>query len=55
MVALTVTVALSVVAHGASAAPLAGRYAAWYSVSGGPMESRPASHQRWRHALHVPH
>ena len=53
MIALTVTVALSVVAHGASAAPLARRYAAWYAVSGGPMESTPVPHQRWRHALHV--
>ena len=53
MVALTVTVALSVVAHGASAAPLARRYATWYAVSGGPMENTPVPHQRWRHALHV--
>jgi NhaP-type Na+/H+ or K+/H+ antiporter len=53
MIALTVTVALSVVAHGASAAPLARRYATWHAVSGGPMESAPAPHQRWRHALHV--
>lgn len=53
MVALTVTIAVSVVAHGVSAAPLARRYAAWYAVSGGPMESRPAPHQRWRHNLRV--
>ena len=53
MVALTVTVALSVVAHGVSAAPLARRYAAWYAVSGGPMERAPVAHQRWRHTLHV--
>ena len=51
MVALTVTIALSVLAHGASAAPLARRYAAWFAVSGGPMESKPAPHQRWRHNL----
>ena len=53
IVALTVTVALSVVAHGASAAPLARRYASWYAISGGPMESTPAPHQRWRHGPHV--
>ena len=52
MVALTVTVALSVFAHGATAAPLARRYAAWHAGRG-PMENTPAPHQRWRHALHV--
>jgi sodium/hydrogen antiporter len=55
MVALTVTIALSVVAHGASAAPLARRYATWCAASGGPMEIRPAPHQRWRHDLRVTH
>ncbi len=48
--AVTVTVALSVVAHGVSAAPLARRYAAWYASASTPMESKPAPHQRWRHA-----
>jgi sodium/hydrogen antiporter len=55
MVALTVTIALSVVAHGASAAPLARWYATWCAASGGPMEIRPAPHQRWRHDLRVTH
>ena len=49
VVALTVTVALSVVAHGITAAPLARRYAAWHARSLAPMESTPAPHQRWRH------
>ena len=49
IVALTVTVALSVVAHGTTAAPLARRYAAWHARSLSPMESTPAPHQRWRH------
>jgi NhaP-type Na+/H+ or K+/H+ antiporter len=50
VVALTVTVALSVVAHGLSAAPLTRRYVAWYASSPTPMESAPAPEQRWRHA-----
>ena len=49
VLALTVTVALSVVAHGVTAAPLAKRYAAWHARSAAPMESAPAAHQRWRH------
>ena len=52
IVAITVTVALSVIAHGASAAPLTSRYAAWCSraVDGGraPMESIAAPAQRSR-------
>jgi NhaP-type Na+/H+ or K+/H+ antiporter len=53
--AIVVTVALSVVAHGVSAAPLARRYAAWHANEGAPMESKPAPQQRWRHTLpHVP-
>ena len=35
MVTITVTVALSVIAHGISAAPLAARYATWYSAAVG--------------------
>ena len=50
VVALTVTVALSVFAHGITAAPLAKRYAAWHARSASPMESAPAPHQRWRHS-----
>jgi NhaP-type Na+/H+ or K+/H+ antiporter len=53
--AMTVTIALSVVAHGISAAPMARRYAAWHASAAAPMESQPAAHQRWRHApLHPP-
>jgi hypothetical protein len=52
--AMTVTVAMSVVAHGATAAPLARRYAAWHESEAAPMESEPAPHQRWRHALPRP-
>jgi NhaP-type Na+/H+ or K+/H+ antiporter len=50
MTAITVTVAMSVLAHGATAAPLARRYAAWHRARGSPMESAPAPQQRWRHA-----
>jgi NhaP-type Na+/H+ or K+/H+ antiporter len=49
VLAITVTVAMSVVAHGLSAAPLTRRYAAWHSSVAAPMESKPAAHQRWRH------
>jgi NhaP-type Na+/H+ or K+/H+ antiporter len=51
VVALTVTVAMSVIAHGITAAPLARRYAAWHAVSASPMERVPAPEQRWRHAM----
>jgi NhaP-type Na+/H+ or K+/H+ antiporter len=49
--AVTVTVAMSVVVHGLTAAPFARRYAAWHAARAAPMESKPAAHQRWRHAL----
>jgi NhaP-type Na+/H+ or K+/H+ antiporter len=49
VVAITVAVAMSVVAHGLSAAPLSRRYAAWHSSAAAPMESKPAATQRWRH------
>src|SRR3954452_22120342 len=52
MIALTTTIAISVVAHGVTAAPLARRYAAWHAASAAPMESAPAADQRWRH--HMP-
>jgi NhaP-type Na+/H+ or K+/H+ antiporter len=55
VIALTVTVAMSVVAHGLTAAPLARRYAAWHSASASPMESAPAPDQRWRHARPLGH
>jgi NhaP-type Na+/H+ or K+/H+ antiporter len=48
---VTVTVAMSVVAHGLTAAPLARRYAGWHAARHAPMESKPAPHQRWRHTL----
>ena len=48
-VALTVTVALSVFAHGVTAAPLARRYASWQSSRTTRMESKATPHQRWRH------
>jgi len=54
VVALTVTVALSVFAHGISAAPAARAYARWYAASETPMERVPAPVQRWRHR-HRPH
>jgi NhaP-type Na+/H+ or K+/H+ antiporter len=47
--ATTITVALSVTAHGITAAPLVRRYAAWHATSKPPMESAPTAHQRWRH------
>jgi len=50
VIAVTVTVALSVLAHGITAAPLTRQYAAWHAQSLSPMESAPAPHQRWRHA-----
>ena len=50
VIALTVTVALSVLVHGITAAPLARRYAAWYARSAAPMESVPTPDQRWRHS-----
>ena len=47
-----VTVGLSVLLHGLSAAPLAARYGRWYESHPPdhlpPMESVPASHHRWR-------
>jgi NhaP-type Na+/H+ or K+/H+ antiporter len=48
--ALTATVALSVVAHGVTAAPLVRRYAVWHGRSKPSMESAPAPEQRWRHS-----
>jgi NhaP-type Na+/H+ or K+/H+ antiporter len=48
---ITVTVAISVVAHGVTAAPLARRYAAWSSASPPRMEHVPVPDQRWRHTL----
>jgi NhaP-type Na+/H+ or K+/H+ antiporter len=53
VIALTVTIAVSVFAHGVTAAPLARKYAAWYASSTTPMESTPTPQQRWRHAAHI--
>ena len=50
-----VAVALSVLAHGMSAAPLVRRYVAWYESHprepAPAMESVPAADHRWRHPL----
>jgi NhaP-type Na+/H+ or K+/H+ antiporter len=46
---IAVTVALSVVAHGVSAAPLARRYASWQERQPSALESVPVFDQRWRH------
>ena len=55
LVAIALTVALSVVAHGLSARPLTDRYVRWYGRRSGrppsPMESRPAAHHRVRALL----
>ncbi len=51
MVALTTTVAMSVIADGITAAPFARRYAAWHAASAAPMESSPVPDQRWRHTV----
>jgi NhaP-type Na+/H+ or K+/H+ antiporter len=52
VVTITVTVALSVFAHGMTAAPFARRYASWHAATASPMESAPAHEQRWRHSFH---
>lgn len=55
MTAAFVTVGLSVLLHGVSAAPLAARYAGWFAAHPPgrepDVESRPAPEIRWRHAL----
>jgi NhaP-type Na+/H+ or K+/H+ antiporter len=55
LTATYLTVGLSVLAHGLSAAPLVNRYVAWYSATGGKqrttMESEPAHEHRTRRAL----
>ena len=61
MLAIYLTVGLSVFAHGLSAAPLANRYARWYERhprdEAPPMESAPAEVTRARgpaaHPSHV--
>ena len=45
-----ITVGLSVLLHGLSAAPLARRYAHWHRANPEPMESVSAAPQRWRSA-----
>src|SRR3954454_20819723 len=56
VLAIYLTVGLSVLAHGLSAAPLASRYARWYEQhpreQSPPMESAPAEVTRPRGALH---
>jgi NhaP-type Na+/H+ or K+/H+ antiporter len=54
LVTIFATVALSVYAHGLTAAPLTGRYAAWYARAHEvrpPMESVPVTEQRWRKSV----
>ncbi|HEY2813444.1 MAG TPA: cation:proton antiporter [Acidimicrobiales bacterium] len=46
---ITATVAISVLVHGITAAPLARRYATWSSASSSPMEQLQVPDQRWRH------
>ena len=52
-----VTVGLSVLAHGVTAAPLAARYATWFSshppTEAPAMESVPAGEHRWRRPSQV--
>jgi NhaP-type Na+/H+ or K+/H+ antiporter len=52
LLASSLAVGLSVAAHGLSAAPLTGRYVRWYAShpreTPPPMESVPATEQRWR-------
>jgi NhaP-type Na+/H+ or K+/H+ antiporter len=50
IVVITATVAMSVVAHGVTAAPLVRHYAAWHHARKAAMESTPTPEQRWRHA-----
>jgi NhaP-type Na+/H+ or K+/H+ antiporter len=58
MVTAFVTVGLSVLLHGLTAAPLAERYARWFEShpSGGAVvaEGRPATDVRWRHSAGGP-
>jgi sodium/hydrogen antiporter len=57
-IAIAVTVAMSVVAHGLSAAPLTSRYATWWAAADqrgrAPMESVRAPHQRARFGTVTP-
>jgi NhaP-type Na+/H+ or K+/H+ antiporter len=58
LVTTYVTVGLSVLAHGATAAPLARRYATWYTSHPSDrkpaMESAPAGSHRWRGPNAIP-
>jgi sodium/hydrogen antiporter len=58
VLAIYLTVGLSVLAHGLSAAPLAGRYARWYEQhprdKAPPMESAPTEATRARGPAHQP-
>src|SRR4051794_910728 len=51
--AIVITIGLSVLAHGITAAPLANRYAAWFEShprdAQPQLESGAATHVRWRH------
>ncbi len=56
---IVMTIGLSIVAHGITAAPLANRYAAWFDShpkdARPPMESRSTTHVRWRMPTAEPH
>jgi NhaP-type Na+/H+ or K+/H+ antiporter len=53
---IVITIGLSVLVHGLTAAPLAGRYAAWFEAHPRnalpQLESRSATHVRWRTPPH---
>jgi NhaP-type Na+/H+ or K+/H+ antiporter len=55
MTAVFVTVGLSVLLHGLTAAPLAERYAGWFATQRAKVEpsaeARPAPEIRWRRQL----
>lgn len=57
-VVVVLTILISVYAHGITARPLTGRYAAWYAAhrrrSPSAMETVEAEHQRWRRPSAIP-
>jgi sodium/hydrogen antiporter len=57
-VVVVLTILISVYAHGITAQPLTGRYAAWYAAhrrrSPSAMETVEAEHQRWRRPSAIP-